>query len=274
MTSFAAKPYYQKMAILFGGIFVNIAFAFIALTLLFSYHGIPALGLFASKTSVPEISEVLPGSPAEQAGLKPGDRIAAINERAIDPATPSTKVVHQLHEFAGSSVQLMIQRGESTETLTANLNPTGSKFILGALFVTKALPPLPTLKDSANEAFHHISGWISETFRSLGAMFKCRTTAGLGGPIAIMHGITASLNTSIIAFIVMLAYISVGIACLNVIPLPIFDGGQALVYTIEAATGISMDRFREIIHYISWIAMLSLLLFLSWKDIMQLIFKS
>lgn len=272
-TSFGSKPYYQKMIIILGGIAVNMAFAWIALTLLFTFKGIPAHQAFASEVATNRIESVIADSPAEKAGIKAGQSILSIDNK--EPMKGPALVAY-LRSRAGQTVTIALQESDSASTpleVQATINTDTSKPPLGVAFALQASSPL-SLANASSMSIKTIYGWIASTFRSLANMFTTRTTSGLGGPIAVIHSITKSANDGLTFFIVSLCFISVGIACLNLVPLPIFDGGQALFYTIEAITGKSFNNLRLWIHYISWLAVVGLIVLLTWRDIVRIFIRS
>ena len=72
-------------------------------------------------------------------------------------------------------------------------------------------------------------------------------------------------------FLFMLAFISVNLAVFNVLPLPIFDGGQALFFTIEAILRRPLsEETRYKIHYYTWLAVIALVVYLTFKDVLAL----
>jgi regulator of sigma E protease len=101
-------------------------------------------------------------------------------------------------------------------------------------------------------------------------MLQKQSSKGLGGPLAIISETVKSAQHGFSVFFIVLCFISVNLAILNILPLPIFDGGQALFYTIEAITGRTLNSVRIYIHYISWIFVMVLALYLTCKDLIKI----
>jgi regulator of sigma E protease len=270
-TSFSTKPYYQKVIILLGGIIVNMSFAWIALTLLFSFKGIPAHQAFASEVSTTRIESVMEKSLAETVGLQPGDTIVSVNQI---PFKTGIALSTYLQQKAGQNVTLEVAsksaEGSKTRTVEALLNAPINTPQLGVKFELTSTRPLSFVQ-SAQTSVTIIHHWIASTFNSLISLIQKRTTQGLGGPVAVIHSITKSANSGFVFFLISLCFISVGIACLNLLPLPIFDGGQVLFYTIEAISGRSLESIRLWIHYISWLLVVGLIIWLTWYDILRVL---
>lgn len=264
--SFATKPYYQKMIIIGGGILFNLAFAYTTLVILFM-AGIPKTPLLPY-SSTPIIEKLAPNSPGEQAQLQPGDKVLQVNDIAFSDENMKD-FVGVLAQHAGSTVNLIVQRGGETIPFAIQLGNGVSTPLLGASFALKSIPGT-SLGQAVQQSIKTVNHWIVTTFGAFKAMAKQQTTKGLGGPLAIISETVKSIDDGLSIFFIVLCFISVNLAVLNFIPLPIFDGGQALFYTIEALVGRSLDTVRIYIHYISWILVMVLFLYLTCKDLIKI----
>lgn len=274
--SFAVKPYYQQLLILLGGIMVNLCFAYCAMTIVFM-GTVPATGLISPYNAQPIISSVAAGSAAEQAGLRAGDAIISVTNGS--GKTLSMDTTTGMPEFlsfvrakpdatAPDTLTITVTRDGSEQQATVVLGACSPR-VLGAQFDLAELPP-HTFTEALKKAVSVINYWIAATFRSLKNMITRCTTQGLGGPVAVISQIKTSAQQSLPVFIIMLCFVSVGLACLNLVPLPIFDGGQVLFYTLEAATGVSLDKIRLYVHYVSWVTVLILTVYLTWRDVLKI----
>ena len=103
-------------------------------------------------------------------------------------------------------------------------------------------------------------------------IFVKRDTSGVGGPVMIIQQMKQGAAKGFNAFILLLAIISINLAILNLIPLPIFDGGQIMMYGIEALIGKSLpDKTRMGIHLVSWGLVMLLFVYITIKDIWRII---
>lgn len=305
--SFAKKPWYQKMLVMIGGIAFNILFAYIALSLLFMVGGSnsPLLLNFAQPT--PVAAHIIPGSAAEQAGLKANDfylRGIEITEASktitipatIPQATQATsqetlqQILTAIKEHPDAPATLHIARHvpdtgiNGTDLESGDLESVtvpviiGSKEIagkkigiLGIEFHRAPLQPEPffqAIKDGI--ALTHLH--IINTYEGFIHIFSKRDTSGVGGPIMIISAIGQAFSKGFGFFLLLLSIISINLAILNLIPLPIFDGGQMLYYTIEAVIGRPISvKIREYIHIANWILLALLMLYLSFKDTSRIV---
>lgn len=262
--SFNSKPFWQKLLIIAGGIFFNLIFAYVALSFLFS-RGAPCIGSWCeSKPAL--IGVVNPKSPAEKAGLKVGDSIKAVN----DVSTPTIKeLTTSLEGFIEKPATLTIERDgvEQKVDITVSSQTVGDKKrpLLGVAWQVAKMPFGQAL----------VAGWqatwalVSQTFGALKGLTKSRE--GLGGPLMLICQVTQFAGMGMKMFLFMLAFISINLAVFNVLPLPIFDGGQLLFFAIEALIRRPLsDEARYTIHYYTWLAVIGLVIYLTFKDVLKL----
>lgn len=265
--SFASKPYYQKMLVIGGGILFNLIFAYGALTLLFAM-GIPQTPLLFPKNAVPVIRVLIEDGPAARGGLQEGDKLLMIDE------TPILKVedlLAKVQGIPGKTAMVVFDRAGTTETKPVSI---GSKIMhgqeMGFLGVEFQLIDLPAqgFQDAISEGITTTNKLVGNTFVMFTRLFQTKSTNGLGGPLMMISQTIKGAEKGFKIFIVLLAFISVNLAVLNVLPVPILDGGQAVFYTIEALVGHELPaKARLYIHYACWLLVVILMLLLTVKDI-------
>ena len=267
--SFATKPYYQKFLVMTGGILCNLLFAYCAFILL-SLIGIPKTPLMPTQTKT-IIQAMEPNGPAHKAGLKEGDRIQNIN------GTPVTDNIHLLIEtiqpLAQKKAKIGYERAGKIEELTLTIKEREGAAGIGSLGVTfemQAMPPLPFFA-AIKQGIVLTNDWIVRTLTGILGIFRKADVKNVGGPVVIISMLTKGATTSFHIFLILLAIISINLAILNLIPLPILDGGQLLFYTIEAIIGRPLpSKVREYIHIASWLLVMGLVIYLSVFDIARL----
>ncbi len=268
--SFKNKPFYQKFLIMIGGILFNILFAYLVSIAIFVFA--PQSSVLAPFNAMPVLQAIEPDSSAQNAGLQPGDRIIAINNRAIGNDVISLS--DELKKRPGETIELTIERGGGqTTSVSATL---ASKKIMsqeiGMLGVTFAPQEHFSLLESISKGIKLMNYYVIGTFKALGYMFVQRDMTGVAGPIAIVSATAQGISKGFSVFLLFLAIISINLAILNLLPLPIFDGGQILFFGIESAIGRSIpDKIRMIIHLASWILVFGLLIYVTFKDIVRLL---
>ena len=264
--SFAVKPFYQKFLIMLGGIFFNLLFAYITFILLFM-TGIPKTLLIPTHT----ISVIQSQSPAEKYDLKIGDRIITINNEAVENNMPHLqKTIESLPEQ--EAVFTIEREGKIiTKTVIIGKNEKNKDSLTGFLGVEFDIKETPahSFFSSIKKGIATTNIWIKNTIMGF---VKIKENKGeLAGPIMIIAMTTKAASTGLKIFLLLLAIISINLAIINIIPLPIVDGGQILFYGIEALIGRSLPtKTREYIHIATWILFIILFLYLSAKDIIRL----
>lgn len=269
--SFAAKPFYQKLLVLSGGIVFNIFFAYVVMIVLFM-TGIPKTALLYQTHAIPVITYIQPDSPAEKYGLEIGDRVIEIANQKIDN---SIQLLHEtLQPLANKETTIVVQRGEGqiSKSIQVGSRSIGSQSIgiLGVEFDISSTPP-HSFKEAIIKGIQATNFWITSTFAGFAQLFKKKNFDAMAGPIMIVAMTIQGASAGIKIFLLLLAIISVNLAILNIIPLPILDGGQALFYGIEAAIGRPLpEKVREYIHIATWILFLLLFVYLSAQDTMRI----
>lgn len=260
--SFAIKPYYQKMCVMLGGILFNLAFAYFAMTLLF-ITGIPKTPLIQK----PIIAAIAPDSAAEKGSLAIGDRIVAINNEPIN-----NNINTLLQPLALQEATLTIEHNGTIieKVVTIGEKEINGKIIgvLGVEFDIAATPPQPFLS-AITQGIAMTNAWIKNTI--VGFTQLRRNVGDIAGPVMIIAMTTKAASAGWQILLLLLAIISINLAVLNLIPLPILDGGQILFYTIEAIIQRPLpDKVREYIHIATWLMFIVLFLYLTTKDILRL----
>ena len=265
--SFAVKPYYQKFLVMMGGIMCNLFFAYVVFILL-SLVGIPKTPLMYPANATTVIQHIEPDSAAAKANLQPGDSIISINEIEVGNNTPL--LIQTVQQLGGKTVPMTIKRDGTQKEITITIEATkiGTSTIgsLGVFFELKEMPARSFL-GAIKQGIDLTNRWIYETVHGFISIFRRADLKGVGGPVVIISMLTKGATTSLKIFLILLAIISINLAILNLIPLPILDGGQLLFYTIEAIAGRPLPlKIREYIHIASWLLVLGLVLYLSLFD--------
>ena len=262
--SFAAIPYWQKLLIMLGGIGFNIIFAYFALSMLFMM-GAPCIGSWCNEKPA-LIGAVHTDTAAQKAGLKAGDTIISVDGKSTE--TIGT-VVDAIEPFIKKPVSLGIERdGKRIDTtITVDEQQIGKKKrpLLGVAWEVKKMGFVEAFKSGGQATW----SLIVQTAGALKNLTKSRE--GLGGPLMLICQVTQFAGMGLKMFLFMLAFISINLAVFNVLPLPIFDGGQVLFFSIEAILGRPLsDETREKIHYYTWMGLILLVIYLTLKDLIKL----
>lgn len=263
--AFTQKPYYQKMLIIAGGIVFNMFFAYVALSVLY-FFGMPKIALLNNLSQSTAISHIEPGSPASLSSLQINDTIIAIDN--VETKNNNAALSEYLKANPEKSALLKVERNDQTIEIPVTIGKQAVQDQVRGFLGIDFVIPRYTLAESVKkgiQATHTIFMQVAYAFKSI---FKKKVASQLGGPLMVISQTIKGAQQGAKVFILLLALISVNLAVLNIIPLPIMDGGQALFYTIEAVLRRPLpENVKMYIHYACWIAILFLAILLSIKDI-------
>ncbi len=253
-----------------GGIAFNTIFAYFVFILLMA-TGLPKTPLLYPKNAVPVITKIAENSAAARDGLKTGDEITAIDNIAVDKNVE--KLISLVQPKAGESIAVSVIREnqpltilvipDNRETIVST-SPTGS---LGVTFEIQETQGV-SFGQAIIQGINITNYYIAQTFKAFANLFTQRKFDSMASPLMIISVASTSAAAGFKIFLILLAIISLNLAILNLIPLPIFDGGQILFFSLEALIGKPLPyKVREYIHIGSWAAILVLTVFLVIKDI-------
>ncbi len=187
----------------------------------------------------PLVSSVIDGTPAARAGLQAGDVLIALNGEPLTISGDDLNVVSErLQALGGGPVELTIGRKGKQQTLTVEpaYNPTEKRWTLGIRvgmeIVTEKLSPWAALQKSVEHTWE-MSGWIATL---VGRLFRGRASLGsLEGPVGIVRHSSEAARRGLAAVVNLMIIISLSLGLLNLLPIPILDGGHLLVLLIEGS---------------------------------------
>lgn len=273
------KPFFAKFVTLFAGAFMNfvLAFAvFIAIGVSFGYN---------KEHTPPIIKSVLPKTPAFMQGLKVGDRITAVDNTPVSDIESATKRV-----LSGKGdVVLRIERrdGVTNKELSITLSPMLEKgmerrglrlhFIpvrrigIQWLSVTEHLGPVKSIETG----FAEVTDRTLLVLASLNSLIHGDVPiSGIGGPLMIgkiafsQSQEAVSSKNGMIEYLGLLAFISVNVGFMNLLPVPALDGGHLFFLLLGAIRRKPIDREKEaMIHSIGLMVLLGLMVLITIKDV-------
>jgi regulator of sigma E protease len=228
-----------------------------------------ARGTFIRPAEPFEVGEVAAGYPAEEAGLKAGDRIVAINGRPI-------QFFHHLQQsldsLKGQTAQLTVERDGQPVQLTSEVTAEGTlgfqaKSLLNYTVVDYTLGQ--ALVVGTKEAF----GVVYNNIKGFGKIFRGEVSASkaLSGPIGIARMFGGVWDWSRFWFLTGL--LSMVLAFMNALPIPALDGGHSVILLYEIVSGRKpSDRFLENAQKVGMVLLLGLMAFAIFNDVWKAVF--
>jgi regulator of sigma E protease len=226
------------------------------------------------------IDQVVPDGAAARAGLQPGDSIVAIDGK---PASNWPDVVSRIARSPGRTLQIQVARGGSMQTLAVRPdsvsapNPvTGNKEIIGqvGVYARTGGDRIPVSPGGALAAGWRGTWFFAGTVVGVvkGLFVGSVSVKALAGPIGIARVSAQAAETGFDAVLRLLAFLSVNVAVLNLLPIPILDGGQIVVNLAEAVKGRAFStQTREYILRIGLVAIGLIFALVMYNDITSLV---
>lgn len=220
----------------------------------------------------PVIGKVLPKSPAEQVGIKEGDEILEINGKKVKSWYDAVAFIRTTK---GDAIKLKIKRdGQIFEKLVVPaLDKKTGVPLLGVSPRIELISVKEPLGEAVLEAFKKTQDLTVLSIKALwGLITGGLSLKTLGGPIAIAQLAGESAQQGLIAFLGMMAFISVQLAVFNLIPLPVLDGGLILLFLIESIRRRPLSqKFKENWQKVGFAIIIALSAFVILNDIVRLI---
>ncbi|GAB4354520.1 MAG: RIP metalloprotease RseP [Oricola sp.] len=271
--AFHNKSVARRAATVFAGPAANFLLAVAIFTMIFSIYG--------RTVADPVVSEVVPGSVAEQAGIEPGDRFVSLDG---EPVKEFSDVQRYINVRAGEPVEIVMDRGG--KLLTFHVTPKllemkdrfGNTMEQGIIGVVNDRQTggrrVETYGVGESFALAVSESWyvVERTGGYIAGIFAGREKADqIGGPIRVakMSGQVATLG--FVALLNLAAILSISIGLLNLLPVPILDGGHLVFYLFEALRGKPVpEQAQEYGYRIGFVLILGLMVFATWNDITML----
>jgi regulator of sigma E protease len=269
--NFHGKPLWQRAAVVAAGPIANFILAIFIFSAAFMSVGAPVME--------PGVDEVLAGSAAEQAGIRPGDVIVSINGNEIKTFSD---IQQSVMTRGGEELAVVVDR--KGERLNLKVTPTikeepdgfGGKIRIGLLGVKhnpdgpvkyERMAPLQAIEAGVERTWFI----IDTTFRYIGKLVMGRESVDqLGGPIAIAKVAGDAASVGFFQFISVIAFLSVSIGLINLFPIPMLDGGHLVYYAIEAVRGKPMgERAQEWGFRIGFSLVVMLMVVGTWNDLVR-----
>ena len=262
------KGFFRILWVLINGIVFN----FILAIVLFFISGL----IYGRPISTTKVVDVVEGGRAQMAGLEPGDTILEVN--GVKTNTWDDFILEASAKKLKDNYEFKIKKSTG-EIVTYNIMPEVKKEgkeetrVYG--IVGNGVEYKKGFKEAVKYAFVGTYDNTKTIFRILGSLFNGSVSVkSLSGPVGI-YSIVDNIKTSgFVAIIYLTAYLSINVGIINLIPIPVFDGGRVLILIIEKIikrkTG---EKLEMILNYVGFGLMLLLMLFVTFNDVLRLVGK-
>ncbi len=272
--SFASKPAWQKIIILGAGVFMNFVCAVLILAVGYM-AGIPtALDQVTGDGQVKDVKimiyQVEKGSPAEKAGIKPGDAIVSIDNKTFSEIAQIQDYTKQAN---GRTLQLDVKRGSQDLNLAVGVTvlpgrtqPGMGVALLKAGTVSYS-PPMALWR--ALVAAGALS-WLMLTM--LGSAVRHLAFDNFVGPVGIVAQTTSVVQLGWTYVLLIVAQVSLSLAIMNLLPIPALDGGRILFTIIEKIRGKAITpKIEQAVHLAGFMLLIAMLILITFRDVWRLV---
>ena len=271
--SFTHKHVFKRILIVAAGPFFNFLLAMIIFFGIFQISG-----AFLLKPSIGEVKE---DSPAYRAGLHKDDLIVAIDGSAIESWEEMARVITG---SKGRRIALSVRRGESIVAVdimpeivtTKNLfGDDIERYVIGITasgdVFSKDLTLFQAFSESIIQTYNISKLVVISIIKMIQGKISVKT---VGGPIMIAEMAGQQAKQGAVNFIFFIALLSVNLGVLNILPIPVLDGGHLVFFFIEAVTGRPVSiRIREIAQQAGIFILVMLMIFVFYNDITRIFFN-
>ena len=267
--SLASRPPWQRVVVLAAGSVMNALLPLVIFTALFMLPQDVEVGRLA-------ITEVLPGSGAAEAGIRPGDVLIEANGKPVESRTDLTREVNL---NGGSEMTVLVERGGELETvaLRPQFEADFSRWLAGVrveLRDVRVESRSSPIWEAVPESFVGTWELLVLLRQSIGGMISERAAPELSGPIGIAQmtgevsregGLTGWLSVGIL--------LSINLAIINILPFPMLDGGRIVFVVIEwVRRGKRVPPEKEgLVHLVGLAVIIAGIIAISANDIARLI---
>ncbi|WP_027369521.1 RIP metalloprotease RseP [Desulfovermiculus halophilus] len=238
--SFALRPPWQRMLVVAAGPIFNFLLAVLLYFLIFFFAGQQAL--------LPVVGQVQEETPAARAGLQAGDRIVAVNGQEV---TYWSDLAGRIQNNRGERLRLQVDRGDQllkialVPDIQTTENIFGEKIQVPRIGIVAAKEtvhiPLgfwESLQSGTLQTWEVIKLTVQGIIKIIERIVPLET---IGGPIMIAQLVSQQAEQGLVDVVALTALISVNLGLLNLLPIPVLDGGHLLFYALETVIGRPLD---------------------------------
>ncbi|MDP8258143.1 MAG: RIP metalloprotease RseP [Candidatus Aadella gelida] len=266
-----SKPVGKRFWVMASGALTNYIFAFILFSIVFMV-GIPTLSN--------EVGEVLKGYPAEEYGIKVGDKILAINDTETEYWEDIVESIKK-GSIGGKALDLLIERGNRKVSLRVKPDISSVTNIFGQT-VSRPMVGIAPKNKIISVSYNPFQALYFGGKRLLllsGTTYKgiwLLITGGMpvkssvSGPIGIAHLMGRAAQLGIVPLLLITAHVSMALAIFNLLPFPVLDGGHIIFLFLEKIKGSPVNiKMQEWITQVAVIILIAFAVMVSWNDIMK-----
>jgi regulator of sigma E protease len=220
------------------------------------------------------IGDTVAGDPADQAGFKPGDVVTALEGQ---PVLSWDELAERIHQRPGQPTRLEVKRGSETLTLTVTPKkgkipgPDGKETEVGLIGIRPGGAVTMVRSNPLSAVWEGATWSVDVTVKTAIGLYKIVVgqldRSNIGGPIQIAKTAGEQARQGIVSLALFTAVISINLFLLNLLPVPMLDGGHLLFFAFEAVLGRPLSvRKREVAQQVGFALLMLLMVFAFYND--------
>jgi regulator of sigma E protease len=265
--SFAHKSLLKRAAIVLAGPGFNLILAVLLFMIVFAFYGVPIMSTL--------VSDVSSGSPAEKAGILKGDRVVAIDGKRVNEWGDLAETIRS---SAGRELTVELQRGSEPLQVKVKANRREGRNVFGEPRDEWLIGISSQVTIEKGHAGRSLSRAFTQTYDisklTLQAFYKMLlgdvSPRNIGGPIMIAQMAGQQAQEGLGAFLGFLAVLSINLGVLNLLPVPVLDGGHLLFFLVEAVIRRPVSiKYREMAQQVGICLLGLLMVYAFYNDIVR-----
>lgn len=261
-----SKTWLQRFMTIVAGILFNFILAIFILFFIALFNGSPKPNAY--------VGSLEKDYPAYASGLKEGDEIVGINKKRVSSAEI---LLLELEVHKGKTIDFMVKHEDGKEeVITIKPLEYEEDGVKGYRYGFGLATKIETgFLAAIKYAFVKTGNLIAQMVAIIGYLFTGTLSLNsLSGPIGIFTVVGETAKTGLVNIIYLLAFISINVGFMNLLPIPAFDGGRLLFLIIEKIKGSPVNtKVENIIHSIGFILLMALMIVITYNDIVRIFFK-
>ncbi len=257
--NFNNQPLFKRLLVIVAGSFMNLLLPVVLFFVVISFSGV------ATPVDQSVLGEIIEGRPAAAAGLMANDRIIEVEGKAVKTWV---QLVDEIRLRPDMPTKLLVQRQDKTFTVTVTpqLDPKSKRGVIG---VTAQIEKYqPGLWETAKVSVQQTYEVAKEMLVGLAGMLRSSQNADLAGPLGVAQMAGKVAQYGVLPLLNFAAFLSINLGLINMLPIPMLDGGHVVMLLIEGVRGKPLGpKSLERIQYAGLVILLSIMIFATMKDI-------
>ena len=270
--SFSHKGLFRRSMIVLAGPVFNLLLSVVIFFVFFLVSGLPIMK--------PEVGEVKEGMPAHEGGIRPGDSIVSIDGKLVSRWEEMAALIKEsggrplnigiLRNNTGISVKIAPKVVSSQNLFGEQIEKYAIGITASGAFSVEKLTPLEAGAEGVSQTWEIAKLTVVAIGKIISGTVSAKT---LGGPIMIAQMAGQQAKAGITNLIFFIALLSVNLGIINLLPIPVLDGGHLMFFFIEAVGRKPVNiKVREVAQQVGIVVLIMLMIFVFYNDIVRVLF--